>query len=254
MKDVSFLCFSCVHAPLHDPEAMAWLTEQIAKRKPDVLVHMGDGMEMAWASSHPSQEPLDALEEYEVHNNLLVEMRKASPKSRRIFLPGNHEARLESPKIDDRIKTAMHYRKHQREMMEHWEFPVKKYEYCRHKGVFRIGQVTFFHGVSSSASGLKKESTFLAREWGLYCHGHTHRPSNGIERVVAGSSWNLNWWRACPGCMRHMNPDWMAKEDKSRWGQGLVAGRAQLLKSPRAKRCWEAELDVFRTYDEWREV
>ena len=254
MEDKSFVAFSCVHAPLHDPEAIDWLVEQIAARQPDVIVCLGDLHEMAWASSHADVESVDAAEEYEASNRILNSIRLASPGSRRVFLPGNHEARLDSPKIDSRIRKAMHYRCHEPELKEHWEMPVPKYQMCRHHGCFRLGQVTFHHGVACSASGIKKEATILAREWGLYIHGHMHRPTpeGQPEQIIAGQAWPLNWWRATPGCLRHMAPDWAAKEDKSRWGQGLVAGRAQLLKSPRARKCWDAESVHFRSYDAWR--
>ena len=254
MEDKSFLAFSCVHAPLHDAEAIDWLVEQIAARRPDVVVCLGDQHEMAWASSHADVESVDAAEEYEASNAILADIRRASPDSRRIFLPGNHEARLDSPKIDPRIRKAMHYKSHEPELREHWEMPVLRYELCRHHGCFRLGQVAFHHGVACSASGIKKEATILAREWGLYIHGHTHRPTpeGQPEQIIAGQAWPLNWWRANPGCLRHMAPDWAAKEDKSRWGQGLIAGRAQLLKSPRAKKCWDAESVHFRSYDQWR--
>ena len=254
MEDKSFLAFSCVHAPLHDPEAIDWLVEQIAARQPDVIVCLGDLHEMAWASQHADVESIDAAEEYAASNEILRTIRLAAPESRRVLLPGNHEARLDSPKIDPRIREAMHYRNHEPEIREHWEMPVPKYQMCRHHGCFRLGQVTFHHGVACSASGIKKEATILAREWGLYIHGHTHRPTpeGQPEQIIAGQAWPLNWWRANPGCLRDMAPDWMAKEAKSRWGQALIAGRAQLLKSPRAKRCWDAESVHFRSYDAWR--
>lgn len=46
-------------------------------------------------------------------------------------------------------------------------------------------------------------------------------------------------------------PAFMGKTDKTLWGHGIVIGRAQILKSPRANRCWEARTEVFKTYDQW---
>lgn len=253
MEDISFAAFSCVHAPLHDPEAIDWLVEQLAKFQPDCICHLGDGMEMAWASKHAETESIDADHEYAEHNKILAQIRKASPNSRRIFLPGNHEWRLNSPHIDSRVRSAMHWEKHQPEF-EYWESPVK-YENCRHKGVFKIGQVVFCHGFATSSSAVKKEACANTREYGLYIHGHTHRPTQPgpPERVMAGVSWPLNWWIANPGCLRDLAPDWMGKCDKTQWGQGVVLGRAQKMKSPRTRKCWESETRVFRTYDQWRE-
>jgi len=250
-NEVSFVAFSCVHAPLHDPEAIDNIVELIGREQPDVVVHLGDGHEMSWASRFDDAGEVDALSEYEEHNKILKCIRTASPDSRRVFLPGNHEWRLYSPRIEPCIRAALHWRKHQPEM-QHWEEPCK-YLFCRHRGVFRIGQVSFCHGFSSSNTGIKREVTSLTREWGLYVHGHLHRPTQEgpPERVLAGASWPLNWWRANPGCLREMSPEFMTGQDKGLWGHGAVVGKAQLIKSPRSKRCWEARTIIFKMYDDW---
>lgn len=252
-KDISFLAFSCVHSPLHDAEAIDWLCERVAETQPDCVIHLGDGMEMAFASRHASIEDIDCIEEYESHNRVLAQIRKASPDSRRIFLPGNHEWRLHSPHIDPRVRKALHWRRHQPEF-EHWKSPCR-YENCRHKGVWRIGQVGFSHGFSTSTSGIKREAVSLNPEHSLYVHGHTHRPTQPgpPERVMAGANWPLNWWVANPGCLRDLAPEWASRCDRSQWGQGCVIGRAKAIKSPRSQRCWEAMTHVFRTYDQWRQ-
>ena len=253
-EDISFLAFSCIHAPLHDPEAIDWLCGQIAKENPDCVISLGDGMEMAFASRHADVEEIDCLHEYESHNEILGRIRKAAPNARRVFLEGNHEHRLHSPGIDSRVRDALHWERHQPEF-EHWETPVR-YENCRHKGVFKIGQVVFCHGFATSSSAIRKEACSLTREYGCYVHGHTHRPTQPgpPERIMAGVSWPLNWWVANPGCLRDLAPDWAGKCDRSLWGQGCVVGRAQKIQSPRVRRCWECETRVFRTYDQWREA
>ena len=250
-SDVSFIAFSCVHAPLQDEAAFDAILETIAREKPDVIVHLGDGHEMSWASKFDDAGELTAVQEYDVHNQLLGQIRKAHPPARRIFLPGNHEWRLYSPRIEPCVREALHWSRHEPEL-EHWEQPTD-YLHCRHRGVFRLGQVVFCHGFASSSSGIRKETTTLCREFGLYVHGHTHRPTqNGtVERIMAGSNWPLNFWRANPGCCRELSPAYMGKTDKTLWGHGVVIGRAQLLKSPRARRCWDARTEVFKTYDQW---
>ena len=250
-NDVSFLAFSCVHAPLHDPQAIDQTVELIAKERPDVVIHLGDGMEMSWASRFEDAGEVDALSEYKSHNDILKQFRKASPKSRRIFLPGNHEWRLHSPRIEPSIRAALAWRIHQPEM-QYWEEPCP-YLHCRHRGVFRLGQVVFCHGHACSVSGVKREVTTMAREWGLYVHGHTHRPTppGMAERLMATATWPLNWWRANPGCLRDLSPEYMSGQDKTLWGHGAVVGRAQITKSPRLRRCLESRTVIFRMYDDW---
>jgi UDP-2,3-diacylglucosamine pyrophosphatase LpxH len=251
-RDVSWLAFSCLHAPLHDPEAVAWLVELIAAKQPDVIVNMGDGHEMGWASRFDDDSEIDALEEYKAHNEIMREIRQAAPEARRVFLPGNHEWRLYSNTVPEQIRTALHWKTHEPELRDHWEHPVD-YLNCRHRGVFRLGQVVFSHGFAVSASSVKKETCTLAREWGLYVHGHTHRATQPgpPERIQMTTSWLANWWRANPGCLRDLKPGYMSQLDSTLWTQGAVWGHAQLIKSPRAKRCWEATTEIFRTYDQW---
>jgi len=252
MEEKTFLAFSCLHAPLYDPPAVDWLVERIASLRPDVIVNLGDGHEMDFASKWDSESEVTALEEYESHNAVMARIRKASPESRRIFLPGNHEWRLYKPQVPDQIRSALHWRRHEPELAEHWEHPVP-YLNCRHRGVFRLGQVVFSHGFGVSATSVKKETCTLAREWGLYVHGHLHRATQAgpPERVQMTTSWAANWWRANPGCLRDLKPAYMGQLDSSDWSQGLVHGRAQMLKSPRAKRCWTSTTEIFQTYDDW---
>ena len=189
---------------------------------------------------------------YESHNEIMKEIRLAAPDARRIFLPGNHEWRLFKPQVPEQIRTALHWKTHEPELRDHWEHPVQ-YLNCRHRGVFRLGQVVFNHGFAVSASSVKKETCTLAREWGLYVHGHLHRATQPgpPERVQMTANWLGNWWRANPGCMRDLKPAYMGQLDSSAWSQGAVIGRAQIIKSPRAKRCWDCRTDIFRPYDEW---
>ena len=48
--DTSFVAFSFIHAPLQDESAFAAMLEVLAREQPDVVVHLGDGHEMSWAS------------------------------------------------------------------------------------------------------------------------------------------------------------------------------------------------------------
>ena len=81
-SDVSFVAFSCLHAPLHDEEAVDNLIELLAKEQPDCVVHLGDGMEMSWASRFEDAGEVEALAEYKSHNDILRQNRKARPRSR----------------------------------------------------------------------------------------------------------------------------------------------------------------------------
>jgi predicted phosphodiesterase len=253
---LTFLAFSCTHCPLQDDEAVAWVLGHIAKRKPDVVIHLGDGHEGDAASRWNDEALHDLMAEYEAHNRLLASIRKAAPNnSRLVFLQGNHDANiLARDRLDPRVRELLDWRRHEPEL-EHWDTKAE-YEYDRKRGCFRIGQVCFAHGYDVSDAGIRREALYFAREFGLYVHGHTHRPTpeGPPGQLCATTNTPLNWWRANPGCLRELKPDYVKRKNTQLWGQGIVVGSATPLKSPRARKCWEAETIIFRDYDKWRDA
>ena len=251
-RSASFLAFSCVHTPFQDNEAIEWLVGQISKRKPDVIVHLGDGHDAAAASRFNDETLHTLLDEFDQHNEILAMIRKASPKSRRIFLPGNHDWNITAPaRLDKRIRDICDYRRHEPEL-EHWDHKVK-YVYDRINGCFRLGQVVFAHGYEAGTNAGEFESIYFANEYGLYVHGHTHRPTPEGNAIRAERTKNrpLRYWYANAGCMRDLKPNYMTKKRTENWGQAIVVGNAKLTKSPRHKRCWDAETIWFRSYEDW---
>ena len=103
----TFLAFSCTHCPHQDEAATAWLLGQIADRKPDVIVHLGDLCEGDAGSRWNDEAMHTLLDEYAVANELLKSIRKAAPKSASlVMLQGNHDANiLAKGRIDPRVRT-----------------------------------------------------------------------------------------------------------------------------------------------------
>ena len=175
--DVSFVAFSCLHAPLQDEEAFDSIIETISKEKPDVVVHLGDGHEMSWASKFDDAGELTAVQEYDVHNGLLAQIRKAHPSARRVMLPGNHEWRLYSPRIEPCVREALHWTRHEPEL-EHWEQPVD-YLHCRHRGWGRWCSAT---GSPRQHQASERKRPRCAVSLGCMSMAtHTGRPSTGLS-------------------------------------------------------------------------
>lgn len=95
--------------PMHDRRAIDAVVQLIARVKPDLIVHLGDGPDFAEWSIKYSRGP-DLLETTqpaieELHFDLR-RMRKAAPKARFIYLEGNHCYRIRSALIE-RLPVAL---------------------------------------------------------------------------------------------------------------------------------------------------
>ena len=220
----SWLAFSCPHCPLQDDEAVEWLLEQIKEHKPDTIIHLGDGHEADAASKFANEYDFSLKDEYEAHNTFLSQVRKASPSSRRVFLPGNHDNNLlKWARLDKDIRDLCDFHAWEPEL-KHWEEPCKYINGPR--GVFRIGQVSFFHGYQAGAS------------------------ADAMQSVVSV----LNpFWYANAGTLRDIdNVPWMDDKDRQRWGQAVVVGESETWRYEQSlmpqKPLWEAKTIVFRMY------
>jgi predicted phosphodiesterase len=247
----TFLAFSCPHCPLIDTEARDWLLGQIADRKPDWLIHLGDGHEADSASKFRSEYDWELEDEFASHNELLSALRGAHPPARRVFLPGNHDDnRLAINRIDKRLRGLCDYRKHEPELA-HWLQPAE-YVYDKDRGVFRLGQVTFAHGYETHATSDAYHSILLGIPFGLYVGGHTHRPAPVLQ-VQKTAAVPLPYWYSNAGTIREIqNIPWMNRNRRHGWGQALVHGEAQTWRyqnvSMPTSPCWEAETVVFRMF------
>ena len=179
MNTERFIAFSCTHCPVEDPEAINWLISRIEEYKPSLIVHLGDGLEADSASRFPAENDWDLKTEFDHFNGLLFNVRSAAPDDAAcVFLEGNHDANLlEINRIDKRLRGLCDWRDTKNvPEMDNWLTPTK-YRYDRRKGCYRIGQVVFSHGYEANASAGKFEAVHFCNEFGLYIHGHTHRPA-----------------------------------------------------------------------------
>ncbi len=245
-----FIAFSCTHCPLEDPAAIDWLLGKIEEHQPDTIVHLGDGLEADSASRWPSEADWTLEDEFEHFDSLLYRVRTAAGKGARcVFLEGNHDANLLSiNRIDKRLRGMCDWRKSKNlPEMQHWLTPTK-YEYNR-RGVWRLGQVVFSHGYEAGAGAGRVESCTLGNEYGLYIHGHTHRPHD-VRQVMLTQAVALRTWYANAGTMGQMDREYMSRKRQSMWGQACIVGEAADIKSPRMSRAWDAHMELFRMYGE----
>lgn len=241
-----FVAFSCTHCPLEDPEAIRWLHRQIEDVKPDYVVHLGDLLEADGASRFPAETNWDLKDEFNAAEKLLKGLRSVGgPECTYVLLPGNHDDNiLAQNRIDKRLRGLCDWRDLRE--MDNWIIGAD-YNYCRKRGVYRLGQVTFSHGYEANASAGKHEAVYLGNEYGLYVHGHTHRPMP-VTQALMTQTRPLRFWYANAGTLADMDREYMKRKRKQLWGQACVVGEVQMIKSPRMSRCWSAETRIFRTF------
>jgi len=247
-RRLRFLAFGCPHVPLADDSAIAWLLKRIREYKPQVILHLGDGHEACSASRWPHEYEWTLTDEFTAHNKLLENIRKAAPKARRVFCWGNHDANLLAiNRIDRQLRNLCDPRAHEPELRGWQHIP---YIYCRKRGVFRLGQVTFGHGYEHGVSADEFHSYLLGVPYGLYVGAHTHRPVE-VTQAMRTKAVPLPYWYCNVGCLRDLKPPYVERQRTYAWGHALVVGEAQPTKSPRMTRCWDAHLEVYQMYNDW---
>ena len=253
LKDpVKFLAFSCPHCPIQDDEAVDWMCERIASWNPDLIVHLGDGHEADSASRWPTEYDWDLEHEFNSHNMLLGKVRKSAAEATKlVFLPGNHDDNLLSiNRLHRKLRSLCDYRRHELEL-QYWDHRRFSYNNSRKDGIFRCGQVTFTHGFETSPAGIRKECISLGRYQGAFIHGHTNRPNIGSPQQIMWGQEPMPWWIANAGTLANLDMPYMKRRRKYLWGQGLVLGEIEPLRSLREEPRWWCRTEVFRLYNEW---
>jgi hypothetical protein len=71
-----------------------------------------------------------------------------------------------------------------------------------------------------------------------------------VQRCYRTKAVPLPFWYANPGCIRDLAPNYIKRKRHHQWGQGVVIGEAEITKSPRMSRTWEARTEIFRMADD----
>lgn len=246
MTTKTFLAFSCIHCPLQDKDAERWLLDQIAIRRPDYVIHLGDGHEADSASRFPSEYTWTLRDEFESHNNFLRKVRIAYEPAERIFIEGNHDANLLTVnRINKKLRGLcdIYDGKNEPELTTYWNIGTK-YEYSS-RGIFRLGQVTFGHGYSSAALADEQMTLELGIPYGLWVGGHTHRPIP-VTQARKTQRIPLPYWYSNAGCIRTLKPEFAKRMRTSQWGHALVYGEFRELNELTFSREWAAETVVYK--------
>ena len=237
----TFMAFGCTHIPHHDKENAAWIIEQIKERQPNIIVHLGDLIDCESVSNYPKYNSVSLSAEYAQVGEFLEAVNDASPKSRKIFMQGNHEERITRPEYNH-VSDLLDYTKHIKSLKRWKCFPYildPRYTYT-------LGQLTFAHGWAFTAGGSseRKEGIDISGQTanGCYIHAHTHRP---LYEQMSLNTWKLPFWRCNVGCgidFDWVNTGYAKGRNISQWHHALVSGWAETKRRHDGKRNWEIEL------------
>jgi len=262
---VRWLAYGCAHAPLHDPDAIDWLCEQVEEFRPDYIISLGDDLEADGASRWPSEEGFDLLDEYAADDEIKRQIMDAGGRRcEYVRCMGNHDHNiLDWGRVDPKLRRLCDWRQPQHTLdgaqvnknALKWKLATT-YDFCRRRGVFRLGQVTLGHGWRTGAKADAEHSVLLGAPYGLWVGVHTHRPQH-VNQAMMTSKVPIPYWFANAGTMRNLDPNYMTRHDKTMWGQAVVVGDADLragpAKSLRVSRQWNAETRVRGLYNDWIE-
>jgi predicted phosphodiesterase len=242
----TFVAFSCVHRPIHDADYCDWLIDAIAERQPDVVVNLGDTIDIECLSRYERVGRYTLQDEYDSTSLFVNRLNDAvRPDATLVWCEGNHEERARRMEQRD-IAALIDYRRHV-DGVARW----KHVPYVMHPddGTYRVGQVVFAHGFTASKHATKREAIRMTRALSnnLYVFGHTHRPFD-VHQILWGTE-ALPFWHVNTGCgidFGKVKQSYMQTKDDSQWGQGYVHGWSDTKRSVDTRRNWGAELVMRR--------
>ena len=209
-KSERIFVVSDLHAPYHDPKAVALAKQLYDAYKPSLTVFIGDNRDFIWASRFfvpRAQREGAVIRELRAWESV-SKLFSLSPNVK--HLRGNHEARL------------LQYLDEHPELVGLEGFtPSTLYPGLVKNDFFSVanGSFLFTHG-SIVRSGPGASAAAEMQKWGRSgCSGHTHRLSEYYKRDYSG----IRVWLEC-GCLA-LNPPHYRKVNNpapENWHQGVV--------------------------------
>ena len=253
IRKATFAAISCVHTPFENEDAKSWMLASICANPPSRFIFLGDLFDAGAVTVHPSEFEHALEDEYEHGHKYLSDiMGVLPPETELIWIHGNHDDNIlaKDPRRSPRgLRSLLSWNKHYEfgELFRKWkQIPYTK---CK-QGLYKIGQVYFYHGFDAGVNSDELETLQMAQIVGGHAHrlfvrGHTHRPV-GVEQCTRTSKIKLPWYYANAGTMGPLNPDYMNRKDSSGWGAAIVRGEASLSEPRRPSTSdWDAHVELF---------
>jgi len=172
---LSFILLPDCQIPLHDEHAVASVTKYIKYKNPDILVQVGDLVDLTALGRFTKGKPgttemMRISDDCAKARDILKDWRDGAPDADMFVLFGNHERRYwdlleEMPHLEGMLKTL-------EEMLSFEEMNITPV-YCYPYGeAMHIGKLLVTHGNYTGMNASRKH----ADEFGMsVAHGHNHR-------------------------------------------------------------------------------
>lgn len=240
----SFVAIGCTHRPIHNESYCKWILDRVNQLRPDFFIHCGDLFDQKCVSRFVKHNAPTLEEEYKSANDFLDELNhKLTGDCKKVYIQGNHCSRIfreENRQYGNLLDFRIHC-----DALKDW----KVFDYKQHpKHVYKLGQVTFAHGWSTTQGGAITEAINLSGPNTLYIHSHTHK-GHAPYQVNWGQRRKLPYWIANVGCGISSEEGYFQEWDTSQWNRGYIFGVTQLRK--REKPTFEAEfVEHSKIWDE----
>lgn len=207
------------HVPYHDRDAFRLALKVVKKFRPHMLVILGDFADFYSVSQH-EKDPnrrISLIEEVAVVKEKLDELTAACPrKTRRIYVSGNHEYRLDRY-IRDKAPDLFGLTTVDAIL----ELNESGWEYVPYKDYIKIGNLLISHDTGSAGMNAHRRSLSDAGSGNSVVIGHTHRMSWESKTTAEGdfvSAAMFGWL----GNAEEI--DYMHKTKVNNWVHGLGLG------------------------------
>ena len=220
----TFIAAGDNHVPHHNPQAEAVLLSVVRRLKPDLFVHLGDGLDCGQFSAHP---PTHGVEDTQFEDDLkhvnqyLDHIQKYSGYT--AYLAGNHEWRIERwaamttegrgaySMISPRISLSRGRKK-----FTYVNYGSSDGTYCHYKINSRIVAV---HGWSYAKNATHRHLEMSPGK--SVIHGHTHRIQTSVIQDVWDNSRTIE--ARSGGCMCNRIPLY-GTGTPVEWSNGIILG------------------------------
>ncbi len=205
-----------IHYPHIDERVMDAVGEFMVDYKPDEIVYMGDQISLDCISAWNKRKPLlkegqRLIEDYENFDKdiLQVHERITGPETRRIFMIGNHEERVnwyieEHPELENLI-----------DIDRNLKLTERGYKIIPYNGIYKIGKLNVIHGYYWNKYHSSKT---LEAFGGNVVYAHVHNPQM-YAKVSPVDRKEYHMATSLP-CLCNIKPDYK-KNSPNFWVNGF---------------------------------
>lgn len=223
-RPVRFMAVGCNHGRYIDPKAREEVLRYRAEAKPELVVHLGDSIDMTAFMAKgrgigkDSNEPL--APDIDGGVDFLRDLRP------NVFLLGNHEVRAWSLRDDGNAVIAYAAQKAVESIEKACkDLKIRLIEYDGVYQTYKRGNITFTHGTIYNEMSTRDMAEMYG---GIVVHAHTHKAMQMNGRTIPASAGYCTGTLTRRGDLAYANN----RRATLSWSQGCVIGEIYETKNP----------------------